>query len=314
MGSGQYQGVILAAGHGSRMGPFGENVPKPIAPICNKPLLGYQLEHMRGLGIEDVIVVIGHLGDRIREALGDGSAYGVRLEYVEQKQRLGLAHAVGQLEPHIWHPFLLMLGDIYFEVDGLSLMMEIFERTEAAAVLAVKEEHDAEAIKRNFSVILNEDGSVRRVIEKPRKVPNRLKGCGLYLFDDRIFAAVRLTPRTAMRDEYELTDSIQILIEYEYPVHVAAVVDWDINLTYVGDLIHCCSHELGKKGLTSLVGEGCSIAEGTELVNTVVGNHVTIEQPVRLEDCVVLDHAVLSTTTPLTRAVISQDAILTDGP
>ncbi len=312
MDTGAYQGVILAAGHGSRMGPFGENVPKPIAPICNKPLLGYQLEHMQSLGIEKVIVVVGHLGDRIRETLGDGSAYGVQLEYVEQKQRLGLAHAVGQLEPHIQHPFLLMLGDIYFEVDGLSSMMKTFERTEAAAVLAVKEEHDPEAIKRNFSVILNDDGSVRRVIEKPRKISNKLKGCGLYLFDDRIFEAVRRTPRTAMRDEYELTDSIQILIDYEYPVHVAAVVDWDINLTFVGDLIYCCSHERAKKGVTSIVGEGCSIAEGTELVNTVVGNNVTIEQPIRLEDCVVLDNAVLSTADPLTRAVISPEAILTD--
>lgn len=312
MGTGAYQGVILAAGHGSRMGPFGESVPKPIAPICNKPLLAYQLEHMQSLGIEDVIIVIGHLGDRIREALGDGSTFGVKLRYVEQKQRLGLAHAVGQLEKHIDHPFLLMLGDIYFEVDGLSSMMKTFEETEAAAVLAVKEEHDPEAIKRNFSVILNNDGSVRRVIEKPRKVPNRLKGCGLYMFDDRIFEAVRRTPRTAMRDEYELTDSIQILIDYEYPVYTAPVVNWDINLTFIGDLIRCCTHELSKKGIPSLVGERCSIAEGTTLINTVVGNDVTIEHPVTLTDCVLLDHAVLTTNDSLTRVVVSPEAILTE--
>lgn len=313
MGTGQVQGVILAAGHGSRMGPFGENVPKPIAPICNKPLLGYQLDQMRALGIEDVIVVIGHLGDRIREALGDGSAYGVRLQYVEQKERLGLAHAVGQLEPHIDRPFLLMLGDIYFEVENLASMIEIFESSDAAAVLAVKEEHDPEAIKRNFSVILAKDGSVRRVIEKPRKVPNKLKGCGLYLFDDRIFEAVRRTPRTAMRDEYELTDSIQILIDYEYPVHVAEVVQWDINVTFIGDLIHCCTHELQKMGETSIVGNDCSIADGVELVDTVIGNNVTIEHPIRLEQCVVLDGSTISQTTDLTRAVVRPDGILTEN-
>ncbi len=313
MGTGQVQGVILAAGHGSRMGPFGENVPKPIAPICNKPLLGYQLDQMRALGIEDVIVVIGHLGDRIREALGDGSAYGVRLQYVEQKERLGLAHAVGQLEPHIDKPFLLMLGDIYFEVENLVSMIEIFESSDAAAVLAVKEEHDPDAIKRNFSVILAEDGSVRRVIEKPRKVPNKLKGCGLYLFDDRIFEAVRRTPRTAMRDEYELTDSIQILIDYEYPVHVAEVVQWDINVTFIGDLIHCCTHELQKKGETSIVGNDCSLADGVELIDTVVGNNVTIENPIRLEQCVVLDGSTISQTTNLTRAVVRPDGILTEN-
>ena len=69
---------------------------------------------------------------------------------------------------------------------------------------------------------------MRRVIEKPLRVPNSLKGCGIYLFDQRIFEAVRRTPRTAMRDEYELTDSIQILIDYGYPVRTANVVDWDV--------------------------------------------------------------------------------------
>ena len=91
MNTPNYQGVILAAGHGSRMGPFGEQLPKPIAPICNKPLLAYQLEHMHALGIEDVIIVIGHLGHHISDTLGDGADYGVRIQYVEQKERLGLA-------------------------------------------------------------------------------------------------------------------------------------------------------------------------------------------------------------------------------
>ena len=74
--------MILAAGHGSRMGPFGDAVPKPIAPVCNRPLLAYQLDHLRTIGIEDVVIVIGHLGHRIIQAMGDGSAYGVRIRYV----------------------------------------------------------------------------------------------------------------------------------------------------------------------------------------------------------------------------------------
>ena len=69
------------------MGPFGERVPKPIVPICNRPLLAYQLDYMRQLGIEDVIIVIGHLGHEIARTLGDGSDYGVRIRYVEQAER-----------------------------------------------------------------------------------------------------------------------------------------------------------------------------------------------------------------------------------
>jgi dTDP-glucose pyrophosphorylase len=313
MSTGRYQGVILAAGHGSRMGPFGEEMPKPIVPICNQPLLAYQLEQMRGLGIEDVVVVIGHLGHHITQTLGNGAQYGVRIQYVEQERRLGLAHAVGQLERHLDRPFLLMLGDIFFEAPRLAAMAQEFEAHEAAAVLAVKEEPDPAAIKKNFSIYLRDDGSVRRVIEKPRHLENRLKGCGLYLFDERIFDGIRRTPRTAMRDEYELTDSIQILIDYGYPVRVAPVVEWDMNITYIGDLIACCVFELRKRGLNNLVGQGCSLAPGVELVDTVLGDGVTITRAARLERCVVLPGTVLDGGTGYADAVITPAACLQAG-
>ncbi len=289
----ELQGVILAAGHGSRMGPFGDMVPKPIAPICNKPLIDYQLEHLRSLGVRDVIIVIGHLGHRITQTIGDGSRLGMNVTYVEQEQRLGLAHAVGQLEKHIDRPFMLFLGDIFFEVPDLGQMVREFGEHNAAAVLAVKEEEDTEAVKRNFAVLLGDEGNVRRVIEKPRHTPTMLKGCGLYLFDLQIFDAIRRTPRTAMRDEYELTDSIQILIDYELTVRSSAVVQWDMNITFIDDLIDCCTHQLKKLGQTSLVGDNCSIADGVELVDTVIGNGVTIKSPTKLERCVVMDGVTL---------------------
>ncbi len=313
MTSAAYQGVILAAGHGSRMGPFGQHMPKPVAPICNKPLLAYHLEHMRRFGVEEVIVVIGHLGHVITQVLGDGSRYGVRIRYVEQEKRLGLAHAVGQLEPYIDRPFLLILGDIYFEMPGLASMAEVMERNGAAAVIAVKEEKDAEAVKRNFSVQLREDGTVRRVIEKPRHVPNMLKGCGLYLFDKPIFDAIRRTPRTAMRDEYELTDSIQILIDYEYPVRIAPVVEWDVNITYVRDLIACCRHELAQRNLDSLIGDGCAVAEGCEFIDSVVGDGAIIRQPGRFERCVILPGVTIDEAVEARDAVFIQGAQLQAG-
>jgi len=308
--AGKYQGVILAAGHGSRMGPFGEQMPKPIAPICNKPLMAYQLDHMRALGIEDVLIVIGHLGHRITQALGDGSAHGVKIRYVEQEKRLGLAHAVGQLERYITRPFLLLLGDIFFEVPDLGLMLQEFETHQPAAVLAVMQETDPEAIKKNFSVLLRDDGTVRRVIEKPRHVPDMTKGCGLYLFDLPIFDAIRRTPRTAMRDEYELTDSIQILIDYEYPVRIAQVVDWDMNLTFIGDLITCCVRQLAKLGVSSVVGRDAGIASGATLVDTCIGDGVQITKPVRLERCVVLPGVVLDDGRDYTDTVITREAKL----
>jgi len=294
MSGSRYQGVILAAGHGSRMGPFGAQLPKPIVPICNRPLLAYQLDYMREAGIDEVFIVIGHLGHRITQTIGDGSRFGVRIEYIEQHQRLGIAHAVGQLEGYLDRPFLLMLGDIFFEIDDIQRMIEESQKKGATAVLAVKEEDDVEAVKRNFAVLLREDQTVKRVIEKPRHVPNMLKGCGLYLFDLPIFDAIRRTPRTAMRDEYELTDSIQILIDYEYPVRVAPVVTWDVNVTYAHDLIRCSLHQLRKLNVSSMVGEDCHIVDGVDLRDTVVGDGVAIQRPATLERCVVLSGATLN--------------------
>ena len=284
----KYQGVILAAGHGERMGPFGKLMPKPIVPICNKPLLAYQLDYMRQVGIDEVVIVIGHLGHCITQALGDGAAYGVRITYVEQEKRLGIAHAVGQLEPYLDRPFLLFLGDIFFELSSIRVMFDEMEERGASAVLAVREESDPDAVKRNFSVILNDEGLVRRVIEKPRHLINMLKGCGLYLFDLPIFDAIRHTPRTAMRDEYELTDSIQILIDYDYPVRVASVVDWDINVTYIGDLIRCSMHVLKKMGQHQLVGTDSRLSDDVDLEDTVLGDHVTVNGPAQFNRCVVM--------------------------
>ncbi len=292
------------------MGPFGDTVPKPIAPVCNKPLIVYQIEHMRSVGIEDVIIIIGHLGHRITQTLGDGAGLGVRIRYVEQQKRLGLAHAVGQLEPYIDRPFMLMLGDIFFEIPDLGQITREFEQHGAAAVIAVKEEEDPEAVRRNFSVHLREDGSVRRVIEKPRHVSNLLKGCGIYMFDLPVFDAIRRTPRTAMRDEYELTDSIQILIDYEYPVRAVSAVEWDMNITYVEDLIICCVHQLRVLGKKSVVGNDCSLAEGVELVDTVIGDNVAIERPMKLERCVALADTRINAGSHYRDTVFSPDARL----
>ena len=160
------------------------------------------------------------------------------------------------------------------------------------------------------AVVQREDGTVKRVIEKPRHPPNMLKGCGLYLFDLPIFDAIRRTPRTAMRDEYELTDSIQILIDYEYAVRIAPVVEWDMNLTFIGDLIACCLRQLAKLGTTSIVGQGCEIAPGTQLIDTCIGDNVRITQPVKLQRCVVLPGVTLDDGRGYSDTVITRDAKL----
>jgi len=303
-------GVILAAGKGTRMAPFSQRFPKPLLPICNRPILEYQIEYMKQAGIRDIILVIGHLGYSIARTFGDGESLGVNIRYVEQEETLGIAHAVGRLEPYISSPFLLFLGDIFFITEQLSVMIRLRTAKNASAVLAVKHEKDPEAIKRNFAVSMDDDGYVKRVIEKPRYVTNPIKGCGLYLFDLHIFDAIRRTPRTAMRDEYEITDAIQILVDDGFPVVVSDVVKKDMNVSFPHDLLLCSLEELSHRGTNSVVGRGCSIHPEARLEQAIIGDGVQIPHPIRVRQSLIFSHTKVQTREDLERCILTPETLI----
>jgi len=302
-------GVILAAGKSTRMQPFSARFPKPILPVCNCPVIEYQIEEMKRLGIEDIIIVVGHLGFEVSLALGNGSRLGVNIRYVDQRDTMGIAHAVGQLEPYINHRFLLFLGDIFFKTKDLGDMMTLMDEG-AHAVLAVRREESLEAIGRNFAVVIDEDQRVRRVIEKPRHPPNKIKGCGLYLFDPHIFDAIRRTPQTAGRNEYELTSSIQLLIEDDFAVRIAEVVTYDINLTFPQDLLTCNLKQLKFLGQESLVGQSCRLHPDVKVINSVIGDGVTVAQPIEIRDSLILSDSVVTYRGDLNRIIFTPDSII----
>lgn len=298
-------GVILAAGKGARMYPFSERSPKPILPILNRPLLAHQIEVMRDCGIHEVHIVVGHLGYQVAGAFGDGSQYGVRINFVEQESTLGLAHAVGALETRVQVPFLLMLGDIYFHLKApLRPLCDQVLNGEVNANLVSMYEPDPEMVRRNFVIQADERGRVLKVIEKPRYVDSQLKGCGLYVFDPHIFDAIRRTPRTAMRDEYEITDSIQILINDGYVTHHHPIVERDLNLTKPSDLLTINLIELSRAGLPALVDPTAQLASGTQVEHSVIGKHVTVNHPIKITNSVILPGVSVTATTDLDSVVI----------
>jgi NDP-sugar pyrophosphorylase family protein len=289
------------------MHPFSTHYPKPGIPICNKPLIQYSIETFRELGIREIYIVIGHLGHEIAQYFGDGSSLGVKLRYVEQTQRLGIASALGQMEPHISSPMFVVLGDIFFKTDDLLLMINMYKNNNVSAVLAVKNESDPSAIRRNFIVKCDENNRVHRVIEKPRYVDTTLKGCGIYLFDLPVFDAIRRTPRTAMRDEYEITNTIQIMIDDELPVHAAEVVKWDINLTNPGDVLACNLFELKNRGLEKLIGNNVEIHPEAELHNVVVGDGVVISEPIAIRNSVIFPNTKVTLKSDIDRFIITSN-------
>lgn len=302
-------GVILAAGKGTRMQPFSERYPKPILPVLGRPLIAHQLAKMVSLGIEDVVIVIGHLGHEVVRTLGDGAAFGLRLRYVEQGETLGIAHAVSRLEPHVDRSFFLFLGDIYFATADLaSMVARLHQPDPAHAVLAVKREADPEAIKRNFTVMVGGDGRVTRVIEKPRFPRTDLKGCGIYLFDPSFFDAVRRTPRTAMRNEYEITDAIQIFIDDGYRVEAAAVIHEDLNLSFARDLLDLNLHLLDESGQGVLLGRDVVVHEGARLERCILMDGAIVDHPVQMRDVLMFPSARLQHARDLNKAILTADA------
>ena len=303
-------GVILAAGKGSRIQPLNLYLPKPLLPVCNKPIVQYQLEDMRSIGVREVIIVVGHLKEEIISYFGDGSALGLQIRYVEQRETLGIAHAVAQLESEVDSPFILYLGDIFLVPKDLQAMEHMFWERQAGAVLAVKREKNPEYIRRNFAVILHAGGTVTRVIEKPRYLTNDLKGCGIYVFDLCIFDAIRRTPRTAQRDEYEITNSIQILIDDGYPVFPAEVIDWDMNITFACDLLECNCSQLRRLGTPYLLGKNVEVHPGAIVQNSVLGDGVRVERPVCIRDSLVFPGVRITSEHDVVRMVLTPDVAI----
>ncbi len=310
-------GVILAGGQGVRMTPLSHRVPKPLLPVCNKRLIVYHLEAMRAVGIVRVFIVVGHLGELIRDAIGPGHDLGLEITYVQQESRLGIAHALGLLEPHIRSPFLLFLADIFFRPSGLERLVSESRAARRGSHLVVRRDN-FEALRKNFAVLIEAPTRrVTRVIEKPQSDPgpDRLKGCGLYLLDLPIFAAIRRTPRSTVRNEYEITDAIQILIDSGERVETAEVVEEDVNISTPADLLRCNLEELDRLGVANLIGPEAVIAPTAHLRRCIIGAGARIGGKVNLEDCLVFPSVTIGDPQrPLRNHIVTAEVYIDCNP
>jgi dTDP-glucose pyrophosphorylase len=300
-------GIILAAGKGTRLSPFSERHPKPLLPILGRPLIEHHIQMLKDVGVRRVLVVIGHLGAEIVRVLGDGARLGVSVEYVEQGPTLGIAHALSRTEPYVDRPFLLFLGDVYLVHRGLNAMVAMLGRDDVQGVLGVKEESSAEAIRRNFVAMENVEGFVERVVEKPRHPRTRLKGCGVYLFDPDFFDAVRRTPRTALRDEYEITDAIQIFVDDGYRVKAARVIEDDVNISYPADLLDLNLRLLGER---SVVGAGTRIHPQARIERSLVLEGAEVAHPVLVRESILFPGASLRKDSDVIRQIVTAEHVI----
>lgn len=204
--------VILSAGRGKRLNPITSSRPKPLIPICGKPLLEHTILGLKEAGIDEILLVVGYKQEQIRDYFGNGDKFDIKIEYAIQEENLGTAHAAALAKNFINKStsFLLMYGDILVDQEIFREIIRITKAKKNNGLIALIEVNNPQ----QYGIIsLNSNGFVREIVEKPPpslKMGN-LANAGIYILNPLIFEAIELTSKSS-RNEFELTDSIEILI------------------------------------------------------------------------------------------------------
>jgi glucose-1-phosphate thymidylyltransferase len=219
----QLKGLILSGGRGTRLRPITFTSAKQLVPVANKPVLFYGIEAMAEAGITEVgIIIAPETGDEIRAAAGDGSQFGVRIDYIVQDEPAGLAHAVLTAEPFLGSsPFVMYLGDNLLQ-GGMEELVREFREHEPEALILLTPVPDPQ----NYGVAeLGANGSVVRLSEKPPEPATDLALVGVYMFTPLIHDAARSIEPSG-RGELEITDAIQWLVDNGKRVEPHVVRGW----------------------------------------------------------------------------------------
>jgi len=215
------KGLILSGGKGTRLRPLTYTSAKQLVPIANKPVLFYGIEAIADAGIRDIGIVVGDTHAEIRAAVGDGSRWGVRITYIEQDAPRGLAHAVKISRDFIGtDPFVMYLGDNLLNKGITEFVKEFSEQRPAAQILLARVPDP-----QMFGVAELRDGKVVRLVEKPKEPIGDLALVGVYMFGPDVFESVERI-RPSFRNELEITDAIQDLIDHGLTVRPKIVDGW----------------------------------------------------------------------------------------
>jgi UDP-N-acetylglucosamine diphosphorylase/glucosamine-1-phosphate N-acetyltransferase len=218
--------VILAAGEGTRMRPLTYTRPKVMLPVANQPILEHLIKELHGAGVSELLIIVGYHDEQVRDYFQGGEKWGVRIEYANQRTQLGTADALRQLRDLVGGHFLVVNGDAIIRRDDFARFIAL--QGNAMGVFEVSNPH-------GLGVVETDGTKLMRIHEKTDNPPSRLANIGLYLFDSEVFDAITVTPKSP-RGEYEITDSIQILVDQGRPVQCQTVSYW-LDLSRPWDLL-----------------------------------------------------------------------------
>ncbi|MFJ5726509.1 glucose-1-phosphate thymidylyltransferase [Streptomyces paradoxus] len=225
--------LVLSGGAGTRLRPITHTSAKQLVPVANKPVLFYGLESIAEAGITDVGMIVGETAEEIEEAVGDGSAFGLKVTYIPQERPLGLAHAVLIARDFLGDDdFVMYLGD-NFIVGGITGLVDEFRGNRPDAQILLTRVADPRA----FGVAeLDPSGQVIGLEEKPDQPKSDLALVGVYMFTPLIHEAVRAI-EPSWRGELEITHAIQHLIDTRADVRSTVIKGYWKDTGNVGDML-----------------------------------------------------------------------------
>ncbi len=285
------KGLLLCAGMGSRLRPLTYTTAKHILPVANKPILFSTIEMLQRAGIDEIGIVVASNKDDLMKGVGDGSRWGVRLTYIDQKTPLGTAHAVKVAEE--WaasDPFVMILGDIVVE-QGVDALLLTYAESKPDGIVVL---HHTDR-PRQFGIAEICDGHIVGLEEKPEHPKSNLAVAGIYVFTESIFRAIE-SVKPSPRGELELPDAIRTLIDEGKRVDPFMLEGWWKDTGRPEDII-----DLNRLLLDQLAS---SRLEGTvDSESSIVGN-VVIEESARIERSVIRGPVVIASGAVIRNAYI----------
>ncbi len=316
------QAVILVGGEGTRLRPLTSTVPKPVVPLVDRPFIAYMLEWLGRHGVDDVVMSCGFLATAVRNVLGDGSQYGLRLRFIEEPEPRGTAGALKYAEDLLDERFLMLNGDVLTDID-LTAQIAQHEATEAVGTLALVPVEDPTAYG---LVRLRDDHAVKEFVEKPsadqidtrlisagayvlqrtvldlippdrnvsieREVWPQLIGAGLYGFAADAYWLDIGTPERYLQGTFDILEGnvatdVSARLGPGY-LSVGERVDAAGRIVPPALVDRGCAIAAGAHvGSLVVLGEGVSVGEGTTIERSVVLNGAEIGPHCVLRDCIV---------------------------
>ena len=303
------KGLILAGGKGTRLRPLTINTPKPVVPVANSPFLLYQIDLMRGAGIQEIILSLSYQPRKIEDLLKDGSDYGVWIRYAVEGTPLGTGGAFKNAEEHIDSATIVFNGDVLTSID-LAAVVAHHKKSGAVATIVLTPVENPSAYG---LVETNADGWIQRFIEKPGpdEITCNTINAGIYVLEPSV---LKYMPKG---EAYSFERGLfPTLLERKEPVMSYTMKTYWIDIGTPQKYLEV-HHDIlsrnfesprvpGARHGTSIVDSDVTIREGARIENSVIGKNCKIDAGVHIVDSVIWSGTTIDADARITKSIIGK--------